>query len=66
MTQKQGFENLDLLSDILQVLNTYLLLKDATNNQVMKALQDQNTKYFEKITKDLELIKKALNIKEGK
>ena len=64
MTQKQVFENLDLLSDILQVLNTYLLLKDATNNQVMKALQDQNTKYFEKITKDLELIKKTLNIKE--
>lgn len=57
-------ENLDLLSDILQVLNTYLLLKDATNNQVMKALQDQNTKYFEKITKDLDLIKQKLGIKE--
>lgn len=57
-------ETLDLLSDVLQVYNTYLLQKDATNNQIMKALQDQNTRYFEKITKDLESIKKALNIKE--
>ena len=57
-------ENLDLLSDMLQIYNTYLLLKDATNNELMKELQHQNTDYFERIVKDLELIKKHLNIKE--
>lgn len=55
-------ENLDLLSDMLQIYNTYLLLKDATNNEVMRELQHQNTDYFERIVKDLELIKKKLEI----
>ena len=44
-----SLERLDLLSDLLQVLNTYLLLRDATNNQLMQELQHQNTEYFEKI-----------------
>lgn len=60
-----SLERLDLLSDLLQVLNTYLLLRDATNNQLMQELQHQNTEYFEKITKDLDLIKKELGIKEN-
>ena len=60
-----SLERLDLLSDLLQILNTYLLLRDATNNQLMQELQHQNTEYFEKITKDLDLIKKELGIKEN-
>lgn len=56
-------ENLDLLSDLLQVLNTYLLLKDASNNELMKELQHQNTEYFEKIVSDLNKIKEKLDIK---
>ena len=62
MTQQT--ENLDLLSDILQILNTYLLLRDATNNQLMQELNKQDKVYFERIIKDLDLIKKHLNIKE--
>lgn len=62
MTQPR--ENLDLLSDILQVLNTYLLLKDASNDQLMSELQKQDTQYFEKIVKDLDLIKQKLGIKD--
>ena len=60
----QQTENLDLLSDILQVLNTYLLLRDATNNQLMQELNKQDKVYFERIIRDLDLIKKHLNIKE--
>ena len=60
----QPTENLDLLSDILQVFNTYLLLKDASNNQLMEELRKQDAEYLERIVKDLDLIKKALNIKE--
>ena len=57
-------ETLDLLSDVLQVYNTYLLQKDATNNQLMQELQKQDTVYFERIIKDLDLIKQKLGIKE--
>lgn len=57
-------ENLDLLSDLLQVYNTYLLLKDASNNQLMEELQHQNTEYFEQIIKDLTKIKEKLNIND--
>ena len=60
----QPTENLDLLSDILQVFNTYLLLKDASNNQLIEELRKQDAEYLERIVKDLDLIKKALNIKE--
>lgn len=53
---------LDLMADCLQVYNTMLLEKDATNNDVMKALQDQNTVYFERIVKELGEIKKLLTM----
>lgn len=53
-------ELLDVMSDCLQVYNTVLLEKDASNNDVMKALQDQNTKYFERIIQNQEEIKKLL------
>ena len=60
----QARENLDLLSDILQVVNFYLLMKDASNDQLMKELQRQDKEYLERIVKNQELIMKALNIKE--
>jgi hypothetical protein len=50
------------MADCLQVYNTMLLEKDATNNDVMKALQDQNTVYFERIVKELGEIKKLLTM----
>lgn len=53
-------ELFDLIADYLQVYNTVLLVKDASNNDVMKALQDQNTIYFERIIELLEEIKKLL------
>ena len=58
----KSVENLDLLSDILQVFNTYLLLKDASNTQIMHELQHQNSEYLERIVEDLALIKKKLGI----
>ena len=58
----QARENLDLLSDILQVVNFYLLMKDETNNKLMEELQRQDKVYLDNITKDIELIKKHLGI----
>lgn len=59
-------DNLDFISDVLQIVNFYLLMRDANNNQIMKELQHQNTDYFEKIVKDLDLIKKHLGIEPKK
>lgn len=53
---------LDLIADCLQVYNTVLLVKDSSNDDVMRALQEQNTKYFEKIIKELDDIKNLLTI----
>lgn len=47
---------LDLVSDISQLISLYLLLKDASNNDLMKELQKQNEVYFERIIKLLETI----------
>ena len=61
----QARENLDLLSDILQIVNFYLLTRDASNNKLMEELQRQDNVYLDKITKDLDLIKKKLGIMEN-
>ena len=37
-------------------------LKDETNNKLMEELQRQDKVYLDKITKDIELIKKHLGI----
>lgn len=48
---------LDLLSDVLQIYNTILLENDAKNTDIMQALQEQNTKYFEEIINKLNQIR---------
>lgn len=60
----QALERLDFVSDISQLISLYLLLQDASNNDLMRELQNQNTEYFERIIKDLQLIKNKLGIKE--
>jgi len=60
----QALERLDLVSDISQLISLYLLLQDASNSDLMKELQKQDLEYFERIIKDLQLIKNKLGIKE--
>ena len=55
---------IELLSNFLQFYNTSLLQDDATNNDLMKELQNQNTNYFEEIVKMLKDINKRLDIIE--
>lgn len=57
-------ETLDLLSDLLQILNFYLLVNDANNNQIVEELHRQNNEYLEKITADIKKIKRKLDIKD--
>ena len=51
---------LGIVADLSQFYSLFLLLRDASNNEIMRALQDQNTVYFERIIKELEEIKKLL------
>lgn len=45
-----------IISNILQIENYNLLLKDKTNNELMKELQNQDKNYLEKIVKQNEEI----------
>ena len=57
-----GDDKLNLAANLSQFYSLFLLLKDASNNEIMKALQEQNTVYFERIIKELEEIKKLLTV----
>ena len=62
MINAKILENLNILANILQTYNTMLLEKDATNNDLMQALQEQNDVYFKDITARLERIERLLSI----
>lgn len=47
---------LGIIANILQIENYNLLLKDKTNNEIMKELQNQDSNYLEKIVKQNEEI----------
>lgn len=47
---------LNIMANILQIENYNLLLKDKTNNEIMKELQNQDSNYLEKIVKQNEEI----------
>lgn len=47
---------LGIIANILQIENYNLLLKDKTNNEIMKELQNQDQNYLEKIVKQNEEI----------
>ena len=58
-----NWNNLDKLSDLLQVLNFALLLQDSSNNDLMKELQNQDNilneqteVYLKEIIKKLDLL----------
>ena len=56
MNEDSFWEMLDKLSDILQIANYELLLKDASNNDLMKYLQHQDSDILSTIIKQNETI----------
>nr|DAG85604.1 MAG TPA: hypothetical protein [Caudoviricetes sp.] len=46
---EQFYDNLALYAATLQMINVFLLLGEASNNDIMEALQQQNKEYMEKI-----------------
>ena len=57
-----NWNNLDKLSDLLQILNFILLLQDSTNNDLMKELQNQDNILNEQTEVYLKEINKKLDI----
>lgn len=53
-------ELLEQFANILQIYNTILLMKDASNDDLMKELQNQNSKYLETIIKNQKEILRLL------
>ena len=58
--------NLDLASDLAQFYSLFLLLKDATNADVMKKLENQEKNYLEDIVNRLDIMEKRLTVIEEK
>ena len=61
-----NWDNLDKLSDLLQVLNFALLLQDSSNNDLMKELQNQDNVLNEQTEVYLKEIIKKLDKKKKK
>lgn len=58
--------NLDLASDLAQFYSLFLLLKDATNADVIKKLEHQEKNYLEDIVNRLDIMEKRLTAIEEK
>lgn len=53
--------NLATAADLAQFYSLYLLLRDASNGQIMHELQHQNKEYLEEILKRLERIEQTID-----
>ena len=56
-------ENLNFVANFSQLISLFLLLKDASNNELMKKLNEQDEVYLKKIVDQNE---ELLNILRGK
>ena len=56
-----SIDKLALLSDILQIINTYLNVKQSSNDEIMRELDKQNNVFFKTIISKLEKIENKLN-----
>lgn len=54
-------DKLNTVANLAQLYSLFLLFRDASNDQIMKELQNQNTKYFEDIIKRLDRIEEKLD-----
>lgn len=57
-------ERIDMMANWSQFVSLFLLLKDASNNEILQELNRQNALYLEKIIEQNELIIKLLEEKK--
>lgn len=53
-------QNLDITANLSQLVSLFLLLKDASNNELMDKLNEQNESYLKRIVEQNEEIIKLL------
>lgn len=53
-------QNLDVTANLSQLVSLFLLLKDASNNELMDKLNEQNESYLKRIVEQNEEIIKLL------
>ena len=53
-------QNLDVTANLSQLVSLFLLLRDASNNEVMDKLNEQNESYLKRIVEQNEEIIKLL------
>lgn len=66
MLNNNQLQNLDITANISQLISLFVLLRDASNNEVMDKLNEQNESYLKRIVEQNELIMKKLGIEDGK
>lgn len=49
-------DRLDIAANVSQFVSLFLLLKDASNNEIMEELNHQNSEYLSKIIEQNEII----------
>lgn len=54
-------DKLNIVANLAQLYNLYLLFQDLSNSDIAKELQKQNTNYFDDIVARLERIEEILN-----
>lgn len=64
MRNEQFYDNLALYAAALQMIDVFLLLGEASNNDIMEALQQQNKEYMEKIIDQNNRILRILSEKD--
>lgn len=64
MRNEQFYDNLALYATALQMIDVFLLLGEASNNDIMEALQQQNKEYMEKIIDQNNRILRILSEKD--
>lgn len=61
---EQFYDNLALYATALQMIDVFLLLGEASNNDIMEAFQQQNKEYMEKIIDQNNRILRILSEKD--
>lgn len=61
---EQFYDNLALYAAALQMIDVFLLFGEASNNDIMEALQQQNKEYMEKIIDQNNRILRILSEKD--
>lgn len=56
LQNQQPIENLNVAANLSQFISLFLLLKDASNSEIMEELQKQDKEYLKKIVEQNELI----------